>query len=57
MKIIFLIIDLILLPVTLFLSFLFYLIRKTGEDRLVICNKVLLAKGILPTKTYFEEAI
>jgi len=57
MKIIYFILDILLLPATFILSLFFYIIRSVGERRLTLCNKVLLAKGILPVRTYFEEQL
>ncbi len=57
MKIIFLIIDLILLPFIYLISIVFYVVRVAGENKLIICNKLLLVKGILPTRTYFENTV
>lgn len=57
MKIIYFIFDILLLPATFLISLFFYFIRTAGEKKLIICNKLLLAKGILPTRTYFEDAV
>jgi hypothetical protein len=56
MKAIFFLIDLFLLPVIFLISLIFYAVRVTGDKKLVMCNKLLLIKGILPTRTYFEES-
>ena len=57
MKIFYIILDIFLLPATFLFAALFYFIRVTGDDKFTLCNKVLLAKGILPVKTYFEESL
>ena len=57
MKLIYLFLDICLLPLTLVMAFYFFIVRSLGNGKLVICNKVLLAKGILPTRTYFEESV
>jgi hypothetical protein len=56
MKPIFFMIDLFLLPVIFLISLIFYAVRVAGDKKLVMCNKLLLIKGILPTRTYFEES-
>lgn len=55
MKLIYLILDIIFLPLVIFTSFLFFIVRSLGEKRLIISNKILLAKGILPTRTFFDK--
>jgi len=55
MKLLFLIFDILLLPVTYFMSLYFYFIRVIGENKLAYCNRFLLKKGILPTRTYYEK--
>lgn len=57
MKLFYNILDIILLPVTFLFAALFYFIRVTGDNKFTLCNKVLLAKGILPVRTYFEESL
>jgi hypothetical protein len=55
MKILFFIFDLSLLPLVYVMSLFFYFVRVTGQNKLTFCNRLLLKKGVLPTRNYFEK--